>query len=417
MVDLAIINLLLKPEMNIIPYKLSCAGHNLIPSQRKKAFIVLFFTIFIIVTGMGMVVPLLPIYAENLGANGLYIGMIFGSFAFSRTIFLPYFGKLSDRNGRKPFILAGLAGYVLVAIAFVWFANINSLILIRFIQGIASAMIMPVVQAYIGEITELGREGYSMGLFSMSMFASLSLGPLMGGMIKDAWSIQGTFICMAVLSAAGLLLSTIFLPSVAQEHIKRENREAVPWKIIIKGNKSLFAIFSFRFAYTSCIGVIWCFLPVFADRQFHLSGSFTGLLVMLGVFVSGLLQLPMGYVADRYNKRIMVCIGGLICSAGMLMLTNSHSYFDLLFAVCLFGLGGGISMPAVMAIAVLMGNEKKAMASIMSIITMAHSMGMMAGAITAGIAMDYFNLRFAFPCGMIIMITGTFLFLIFIGKL
>ncbi len=397
--------------MNIISNKYSAIKHGLIPSSQKKAFIVLFLTIFIIVTGMGMVVPLLPIYAENLGANGLYIGMIFGSFAFSRTIFLPYFGTLSDKKGRKPFIITGLAGYVFVAIAFVYFANINSLILIRFIQGIASAMIMPVVQAYIGEITEIGREGYSMGLFSMSMFASLSLGPLLGGMIKDAWSMQGTFICMAVLSAAGLLLSMSCLPSVANEHIQQKDRKAVPWKTILKGNKSLFAIFSFRFAYTSCIGVIWCFLPVFADKQFHLSGSLTGLLVMLGVFVSGILQLPMGYIADRYNKRIMVGIGGCICSIAMLQLANSSSYYDLLFAVCLFGLGGGISMPAVMATAVLMGNEKKAMASIMSIITMAHSMGMMAGAITAGIAMDYFSLRFAFPCGMFIMISGTLLFL------
>lgn len=74
-------------------------------------------------------------------------------------------------------------------------------------------------------------------------------------------------------------------------------------------------------------------------------------------------------------------------------------------------------MPAVMAMAVLMGNEKKAMASVMSIITMAHSMGMMVGSITAGVAMDYFNLRFAFPCGMVIMGTGTFLFLIFVRNL
>jgi len=249
------------------------------------------------------------------------------------------------------------------------------------------------------------------------MFTSLSLGPLMGGVIKDAWSMQGTFICMAVLSALGLLLSFIFLPPVSDEHIKRKNRASVPWKLILKGNKSLFAIFSFRFAYTSCIGVIWSFLPIFADKQFALSGASTGLLVMLGVFVSGLLQLPMGYVADRFNKRIMVGTGGMICSIAMFMLAHSHSYSDLLFSVCCFGLGGGISMPAVMAIAVLMGNEKKAMASVMSIITMAHSMGMMAGSITAGIAMDYFNLRVAFPCGMVIMGTGTFLFLIFIRDL
>ena len=61
--------------------------------QDKKVFGVLFFSIFAAVTGVGIVVPLLPVYAHDLGAGGLYIGLIFGSFSLSRTFFLPYFGQ------------------------------------------------------------------------------------------------------------------------------------------------------------------------------------------------------------------------------------------------------------------------------------------------------------------------------------
>ncbi|HKK90411.1 MAG TPA: MFS transporter, partial [Desulfobacteraceae bacterium] len=84
-----------------------------IPSAHGGIFLILFFTIFTTVTGVGMVVPLLPVYADELGASGLYVGMIFGAFSFSRVLFLPYWGRLSDAKGRKPFILAGLAGYAL----------------------------------------------------------------------------------------------------------------------------------------------------------------------------------------------------------------------------------------------------------------------------------------------------------------
>ncbi|MCK5098325.1 MAG: MFS transporter, partial [Desulfobacteraceae bacterium] len=143
----------------------------LIPSSQKKVFVTLFFTIFITVTGVGIVVPLLPIFAHELGASGLYIGMVFGSFSISRTILLPVFGRLSDKKGRKPFILAGLLGYAVTSLAFMFTTSVESLIIVRFFQGIASAMIMPVVQAYVGEITDKGSEGYSMGLFNMSMFA------------------------------------------------------------------------------------------------------------------------------------------------------------------------------------------------------------------------------------------------------
>ena len=127
---------------------------------------------------MGIVVPLLPVYARDLGASGLYIGMIFGVFSLSRTFLLPYFGRLSDRKGRKPFIVAGLFAYALVSVAFIFSDRVDLLIGVRFFQGMASAMIMPVIQAYVGDISSPGREGFIMGLFNMSMFLGLSLGPV-----------------------------------------------------------------------------------------------------------------------------------------------------------------------------------------------------------------------------------------------
>ena len=160
----------------------------------KKIFGTLFFSIFAAVTGVGVVVPLLPIYAHDLGASGLYIGMIFGSFSLSRTFFLPYFGRLSDKKGRKPYILAGLFAYFIISIGFIFSKNVESLIIIRFIHGIASAMIMPVVQAYVGDITPRGQEGFVMGLFNLAMFSGLSLGPLIGGVINDHFNLQYTFI-------------------------------------------------------------------------------------------------------------------------------------------------------------------------------------------------------------------------------
>ncbi|MCD4678380.1 MAG: MFS transporter, partial [Desulfobacula sp.] len=181
-------------------------GKSIIPTDHKGIFLTLFFAIFTTVTGVGIVVPLLPIYANDLGATGIYVGMIFGSFSISRTILLPFFGRLSDQKGRKPFIVAGLFAYTLISIAFVFSKNVETLIILRFIQGAASAMIMPVVQAYVGEITPKGSEGYSMGLFNLSMFLSLSLGPLMGGGIKDIWSLDAAFVCMGLLSGIGLLL-------------------------------------------------------------------------------------------------------------------------------------------------------------------------------------------------------------------
>ena len=376
----------------------------------RKIFGVLFFSIFAAVTGVGIVVPLLPVYASDLGASGLYIGLIFGAFSLSRSFFLPYFGRLSDKKGRKPFIVAGLLSYAVISIAFIFSDSVESLIIIRFVQGITSAMIMPVVQAYVGDITPAGKEGWVMGLFNMSLFIGLSAGPLAGGVIKDRFSLQGAFICMGLLSIVGFVLSLCLLPPRTDERVVRKGRAPVGWSAIL-ADRIIAGLFLFRLAYTACIGIIWGFLPVFADTEFSVSASSIGVLVMLGVFVSGAVHVPMGWLADRLNRKAMVTIGGLMTTTAVYAFTHARGFGDLFWASVAFGLGGGIAMPALMAAAVLRGSRNEAMGSVMALLTVAHSLGMLIGSLSAGVMMDWFQLRQAFVLGAAVMGIGTLLFL------
>lgn len=369
----------------------------------KNIFGVLFFSMFGTVTGVGIVVPLLPIYAHNLGASGLYIGLIFGAFSISRTFFLPYFGRQSDKKGRKPFIVAGLFAYTVVSLAFILSNSVESLIALRFIQGIASAMIMPAVQAYVGDITPTGREGFTMGLFNMSMFMGLSIGPLIGGVIRDRFSLDTSFAAMGFLTFLGFMLSFFLLPPTKTERVVNRGITPLAWRWVLQ-DKEMAGLFLFRLAYAACIGVIWSFLPVLADLEFSLSSSAIGILVTIGVFTSGLLHVPMGFMADRVNRKMMVVTGGLIVTYAIFSFDWADTFGDLLLASILFGLGGGISMPALMALAVLKGGETNGMGSVMGLLAMAHSLGMLTGSLLAGLMMDVSQLRNAFPTGAVMMI-------------
>ncbi|MDD4876498.1 MAG: MFS transporter [Dehalococcoidales bacterium] len=151
----------------------------------KKAFIALFIVVFTAVLGMGIISPLMPIYAESMGATGLWLGIMYSAFALSRTIFMPFMGRLSENRGRKVFIALGLLAYTIVSFSYVLASNMYALSSVRFLHGIASAMVIPIAQAYIGDLIPKGREGTYMNLFSMSMFLGRGAGPFLGGLLAD----------------------------------------------------------------------------------------------------------------------------------------------------------------------------------------------------------------------------------------
>jgi MFS family permease len=374
-----------------------------------KIFGTLFVSIFSVILGVGIVTPLLPVFAHDLGAGGFCIGMVFGSFSLSRTFFLPIFGYLSDIKGRKPFIIAGLFSYALISIAFMYVNDPYLLIVCRFFQGIASAMILPVVQAYVGEMTPKGQEGLQMASFNISMFASLSIGPILGGYIQDQWDLQAAFVVMGMLAFASFLAALVFLPSTKNEQYRKKREDKVPWRYLIK-NHAIIGLFSYRFAYTTCIGILWGFLPVYADASFNLSHTEIGILIMLGVFISGLFHVPMGYLADRVDQNIMIVLGGSIVAISIFSMELAYNFWGLFAINCLFGIGGGISMPAVTARAVIQGKKMNVMGSVMALLTMGHSLGMMCGALLAGIIMEFHRLQTSFYIGGWIMIASLIIF-------
>lgn len=374
-------------------------------SQEIKTFCILFFAVLTALTGVGIVVPLLPVYARDIGASGFYIGMIFGIFSISRTAFIPYFGRSSDRHGRKPFILGGLLGYAAVAVALYHTTNVTMLISIRFIQGIFSAMMMPVLQAYVGDITPDGREGLTMGIFNLATFVGLGMGPLLGGVINDHWNLQTAFASMGALALAGFLLSLLGLPPTKHEKAFRNYTAPTAWRYLL-GHREILGLFTFRLAYTTCIGVIWGFLPIFADQSLHLSRSAIGALIMTGVMVSGIMHVPMGYLADRVPKPLMVAVGGVLAGTGVLTFIWHQTMAGMLLSSGLFGLGGGIAMPALMGMAVIKGAQVGAMGALMALLTLGHSLGMMTGALMAGLFMDQLQLKWAFPFAAAVMVLG-----------
>ena len=188
-------------------------------SPRRGSLLVIFLTVFIDLLGFGMVLPLLPIYAKQFTTDksGMVIGLLMASFSAMQFLFAPMWGRLSDRIGRRPVLMIGLAGsvlfYTLFGLATVW-KSLAGLFISRIGAGIAGATI-PTTQAYIADTTSLEGRAKGMALIGAAFGVGFTFGPLFGYLALPSGEGDpgpGPGFAAAVLSAVALGLAYFKLP-------------------------------------------------------------------------------------------------------------------------------------------------------------------------------------------------------------
>jgi len=375
----------------------------------KKIFPILALCVFSSMLGVGIIAPLLPLYAENMGASGIWIGIIFAGFSISRVIFLPIIGRLSDRSGRKLFICIGLFIYAIISLGYIWADTVSQLVLVRLIQGAAAGMIIPIAQAYVGDLSPEGKEGKWMGYFHTAFFAGFGFGPLMGGTLTDHFGMDVGFYSMGGLNLLAFLIAVFFLPEIRRGKITTNphlSLKEMSTSGIVKG------LFSFRLSFSLGRGAFFCFLPIFAAVYLGLSPTLIGILLAVNILLMALPQVYSGNIADRFNRRVLVVLGSLTNLIFLALIPLMHSFWQLLGLCALLGLSGAISLPAASALVVDEG-RRFGMGATITIIAMAMSIGLAIGPLIGGVVADFVSINsvFYFAAGM--GLTGTGLFIWF----
>jgi len=376
----------------------------------KKVFPILALSTFSSMLGVGIISPLLPLYAENLGATGIWLGIIFSSFSISRTIFMPIIGRLSDRRGRKLFLCIGLLIYSITSLGYIWAGDVAQLTLVRLIQGSAAGMIIPIAQAYVGDISPEGKEGTWMGYFNASFFTGFGFGPLLGGVLTDHFGMNVAFYTMGSLNLIALLIAVLFLPEIRHRKMAANPRASfreMSTSDIIKG------LFSFRLAFSIGRGTLVTFLPILAGIYIGLTPSLIGILLTVNILVMSLLQIYGGNIADRFNRKALVVAGSFTNLIYLALIPLGGNFWQLLAICALGGLGGAISMPAASALIVEEG-KKFGMGSTIAVFAMSMSIGMALGPIVSGVIADLINLDTVFYFSAAVGLIGTTLFIWFI---
>ncbi|HHJ11197.1 MAG TPA: MFS transporter, partial [Bacteroidetes bacterium] len=364
--------------------------------QYQQIFNVLFISIFAAMMGLGIVSPIMPVFAEDLGASGIWLGIIFSGFSLSRGVFMPIVGNLSDKNGRKKYIVTGLLAYAVISLLYLVAYNVYALSMIRVVHGFASAMVIPIAMAYVGEISEEDKEGNTMGRFNIALFLGMGSGPIIGGILHDVFGLSSVFIAMSVLSFIAFLLTLFLLPDlkIAGQSDKDFSDRRHPFKKLLKDD-IIKGLLIFRAIGAIGRGGIMAFLPIFAAK-IDITASQIGIIISVNLFLTALLQGYFGKLADRYSKILLIILGSGISAAALLFIPLiAHNFRSLLIIDMFMGIGGAISMPSASAITVIAG-KRYGMGASMGVFNTAMSVGMILAPLLSGMVMDTLGLIYIF---------------------
>ncbi len=373
----------------------------------RKVFPILALSIFCCMLGSGIVVPLLPLYAESLGASGVWLGLIFAGFAITHAIATPVFGRLSDRSGRKPFISIGLLSYGIISLTFVWADTISQLILLRLLHGVAGGMILPIAQAYVGDLSPQGEEGKWMGYANAAFFGGFGFGPLLGGTLAEHLGMDAAFFTMGGLNFLAFFIAVLFLPRIDRKKVAAT--PAVSFKEL-GASGVMVGLFTFRLTLTLGRSAFLTFVPIYAAAGLGLRTTLIGVLLAVSTLLLSVLGVPSGRIADRFSRRALIVIGCLVSVTYLALVPLADNFWNLLALTALGSFGGAIAVPAASAMAVGEG-RKYGMGSAIAVFSMALSIGMSLGPILSGAITDFSGISAAFYFGAVVTLVGTALFI------
>src|SRR6266446_4305898 len=203
--------------------------------MKRSPLLVIFITIFIDLVGFGIVIPVLPFYAEGtkFGATPREVGLLFASYSFMQLIFAPVLGRLSDKYGRRPILLISLLGTSLGFLILGFATTLWMLFLGRIIDGISGGNIST-AQAYIADVTTKKDRAKGMGLIGAAFGLGFVFGPAIGGVLSR-WGINIPFLFAGGLAFANAILLYFVLPeTVTADHPARVSAAAGRgWKQVV----------------------------------------------------------------------------------------------------------------------------------------------------------------------------------------
>ncbi len=307
--------------------------------------VIIFITVFIDLLGFGIIIPLLPFYAESYGASAFAIGLLGTSFSLMQFVFSPIWGRWSDRIGRKPIILLGLMGSCLSYLALALATSLPLIFFARIIGGIAGANI-PTAQAYIADVTTPENRARGMGMVGAAFGLGFIFGPAIGGLLSrispEAPMWFASALCLANFTAAWFLLPESRTVSSATKTLGRLEafKHALTKPVLV-------LLLSLYFLVTAAFSGFEATFALFSEARFGFTAASIGFLF---AFIGVVLAVVQGVLVHKVVKHLgeaRLIPAAIFCIAlGIGLVPFAWSVPTLLVALGVLAVGMGFNNPS-----------------------------------------------------------------------
>jgi DHA1 family tetracycline resistance protein-like MFS transporter len=312
--------------------------------------VIIFLTVFIDLVGFGIIIPMLPFYAEAYGASALQVGLLATSFSLMQFLFAPVWGRLSDRVGRRPVILLGLVGSAVSYFAFGMADTLATLFAARILAGIAGANI-PTAQAFIADTTTAENRAKGMGLIGAALGLGFILGPAIGGFLSQ-WGYHAPAFFAAALSFANFVAGYFFLPESlpADRRGTRRAKGRIAAFQQAMARPALPLVLLVSFLVMTAFSAFESMFALFAGARFGYGATTIGyLFAWVGVVLAVVQGLLVGRVVRRVGEHRLVPAAILVMASALAAHAFAPNVPSLMAAMGLLAAGMGFNSPSILS--------------------------------------------------------------------
>ena len=315
---------------------------------------ILAFTLVVVMLGYGMVIPIIPFYAEQMGAGGRELGLLVASYALMRLVCGPAWGAVSDRWGRKPVLMIGVLGYAVTMFFFGLATELWMLFAARVLSGILSSATGPTTLAYIADSTSEEQRSSGMGLLGAAVGVGTILGPALGGLLS------GRSLAVPFFIAAGLsLLAVVLIFLILPESLKAEQRTDTASSLAVLRPGVIWAavkspvgvLFGLAMLITAGVTAFYGIFGLYALDRYGYGPEQVGLLMMVMGFVSAVGQGALsGPLARRFGDVVVLRAALLLSVPAYLLMIPAGNLWSLALTMGLFILVTAVMVPPLTAL-------------------------------------------------------------------